>query len=147
MTLFDRNLYFSTFLEGQAGSCKLGDATIYGEDYLVPANTSDLTKGGKLAPPDSSGGTYPKVFNEAIVAGVGLRQLPSCSSSTTVGASSDDFLGYGQMMQTTNTVPGGFQLTFFKGSTSTSSPPGVQTVDLRPPLTPARISSWAPIVE
>jgi hypothetical protein len=142
MTLFNKGLYYSVFQYGTAGACQENNTSIYGVDYITPSVKGDPTKPGLLLDP-----SFPLVQNGQVVAGVAVRQLPSCSSSSASGGS-DDFLGYGAMTQSVTTSPGDVQLVFFAGGTQSAlSVPGTQTVKLKSPMFPARISSWAPIVE
>jgi type IV pilus assembly protein PilY1 len=151
MTLFDKTLYFSTFMQAVSASCNdLGTSSVWGLDYLLPAITSTPTSGGKqnLTTID-----YPNV----VVSGVGLRQRPSCSTAATVGAAStdDSFLGYGSLIGAQTSKVGAFELVIQKGGSkagsgsANSASPTVATDTITPPQPkpPAMLSSWAPIIE
>ncbi len=151
MTLFDKTLYFSTFMQAVTTSCNdIGVGSVWGLDYLLPKTNGSPSSGGQrnLATQD---------FPNAIISGVGLRQLPSCSSAASIGASSDAFLDYGTVSTTATTVPGQLELVIQlggggskgsgSGGTVTPGTPNIKTIPISPPKTPVRIDSWAPIIE
>ena len=87
-----------------------------------------------------------------IVAGVGLRQLPSCSKVSPPQGNTDAFLGYGQSAsidELTRQVPAVFQPNLGKSKTNTTGTPVVPVtpVDLTPPNTTVRVDSWAPLIQ
>jgi type IV pilus assembly protein PilY1 len=144
MTLFDRTLYYSTFMQTVTSSCTdTGVSSVYAIDYVQPKTAGSPTSGGNPV------AGFPKDFPNVVIAGVGLRQLPSCSSTPSVAAAADAFLGYGTMTTTTTTNPGTFELVIQKGgsSSSTSNTITTQTIQLAAPKTSVRIDSWAPIIE
>jgi type IV pilus assembly protein PilY1 len=145
MVLFDRTLYFSTFAQIVTPNCTdIGSSSVWGLDYLLPLTAGVPTGGAKQ---NLATIAYPNV----VVSGVGLRQLPSCSSGSAAGASSDSFLGYGSVTTTSTTNPGTFELVIQKGggkgsgASSTTIP--TDKIALPTPSTPVRIDSWAPIIE
>ncbi len=149
LTLFNKTLYYSSFAEG-ADCTDIGASTIWGVDYLQPKDAT-LLSGGLLAKQADGSSDFKVTEDGAVVAGVALRQLPSCNTNVTNSGGSDSFLGYGNMTQTTTTTPGSFQLVFIKGGSTvgatTTTPLVTQTIALPPPKTPTRIDSWAPIIE
>lgn len=143
MTLFNRNLYYSTFAQSVTAGCTdTGVSSVYAIDYLLPKTTGSPKAGGNPVT------GFPLDFPNVVVSGVGLRQMPSCSSTPSTGASGDAFLGYGSMTTTTTTNPGTFQLVIQKGGASSSATTiATQTIPLAAPKTSVRIDSWAPIIE
>jgi type IV pilus assembly protein PilY1 len=158
MTLFDRVLYFSSVVPGSGSDCHLGyTSNIWGFDFLE-ADTSSSPRAPKADLLDlrrQSGAIQKSDIRDipSLVAGVGLRQLPSCSTITTDVANVDAFLGYGKTTTIGASAPGSFQLVYQKnagnqtGMTNGPPAPPVQTVDLAPPSSPVRVDSWAPIIE
>jgi type IV pilus assembly protein PilY1 len=135
MTLFNKTLYYSTYTPagGDATCDNLGQSVIYSRPYV------DTT--APVAVPSST--------SNAVVFGVGLRQLPSCNTVTPDVSSSDAFLGYGKTTTMSVTDPGKFQLVIQLGGaqTANASAPVTVSFDVSAPNTPVRIDSWAPIIE
>jgi type IV pilus assembly protein PilY1 len=146
MTLFNRTLYFATYKQndGADGCSDPGVSRVLSLNYVKPEDKGDAREGGfpDRAPIENIAG---------VVAGVGLRQLPSCGSTLSQEDNTDEFLGYGQYTtSTTASTPGKFQLVIQLGGgtgTSTTGTVPTQVVDLEPPANTVRIDSWAPIVE
>ncbi len=153
MTLFNRTLYFSTFLQTISPGCNdIGTSSVWGLDYLqsVPSSPAPLPV-QNLPTID-----YPNV----VVSGVGLRQRPSCSTvgSAVDATTTDAILGYGAITNVSATKAGAFELVIQKGggkagsssgSGSTSSPNTIaqDTIAIDAPRAAARLDSWAPIIE
>jgi type IV pilus assembly protein PilY1 len=154
ISLFDRNLYYSTYTppsSSAAAVCSPGESRIYAEDYITPADATWLT-GGKVPPIPAFNGTPPGYVSlpGVIVAGVGVRQLPSCAASTAINSDTvDDFLGFGKTTTTTTMTSGGFELVFQKsgGAGTPSQPIPTGSITITSPRVPVRIDSWAPIIE
>jgi type IV pilus assembly protein PilY1 len=143
MTLFDRRLYFSTYIPPAttSGVCVLGSSKVYGEDYIL--------KQGAIASAGGLATTGFPIAVDGIVAGVGLRQLPSCTKNLVTTDSTDDFLGYGKSTSMTSSTPGNFELFIQKSGTKGGTPTTIptQAVAVTSPRIPVRIDSWAPIIE
>lgn len=148
MTIFDRILYFSTFVPAQGNTCAK-QSNVWGMDYLTPA--TDVPSGGKIPPGPSGSPLYPLPIT-GIVAGVGVQQLPSCQSGLAATDSVDEFLGYGKTTTTTSMTPGSFELVIQKSGLNPSGialPKTITTekMTVATPKVPVRIDSWAPILE
>lgn len=186
LTMFDRVLYYSTVNPAALTSadCHKGfTSTIHASDYLQ--NDAATPPRPQVTKPDGSvtsaedlldlqrdagtiqDGDYRNL--SGIVAGVGLRQMPSCSTITTGTANTDAFFGFGTTTGIGQSNPGSFQLVFQRnatkgvvgsGSGSSSSSgsgtgsapsgtlsPATQTLNLAAPNTLVRVDSWAPIIE
>jgi len=149
LTLFAKKLYYSSFLQGVSANCNdIGTSTVWAVDYIQPSSTG-WQAGGLLVPADASGTSFPQVFTDTVISGVGLRQVPSCSSASSVSDTSGDFLGYGKMTQSTTTTPPTFQLVFNKGGATATGTDKIaeQTIDIKAPVIPARVAWFAPIIE
>lgn len=153
MTLFNKTLYFSTFLQSITSACNdIGTSSVLGLDYIQPVTPNTPASGGKvnLAQTD-----YPN----AVISGVGLRQRPSCSTAATSSAATaaDAFLGYGNITTVQTTKVGQFELVVQLGgkksagtSTGTdaaSNAPAQDTKAIPSLNVPVRLDSWAPIIE
>jgi hypothetical protein len=140
MTLFSRVLYFSSYLPSSGGTCgDVGTSDIWGHDYLTSQPSTPFA-----APVD--------LFHEdgiqAVVFGVGLRQLPACGT-VDEGQPTDDFLGYGTTTSVSIATPNKFQLVIQTGgqTDTTLGTLPTTTFDLATPVPPLRIQSWAPLLE
>jgi type IV pilus assembly protein PilY1 len=171
MTMFARTVYYSTVKPPNppaGASCAAMQTTsnIRGWDFLLNENTIS----GTTFPPKPA---WKKSATEmettkdelerqnlspirdipAIVAGVGLRQMPSCSDVKDAVANTDTFLGFGQSTTISTSNPGKFQLVFRPSSSkdkkisSKQESSGVVPLDLTAPNTNVRVDSWAPIIE
>jgi type IV pilus assembly protein PilY1 len=151
MTLFNRTLYFSTFMQTISPTCSdIGTSSVWGLDYLLstPSNPTPLPKQNR-----------PTIdYANVVVSGVGLRQRPSCSTvgSAVDATTTDAILGYGTITSVSATKAGAFELVIQKGGgraatgagASTSSNTIAQdTVAIEAPRAAARLDSWAPIIE
>lgn len=164
MTLFNGALYFSSFLAADPTSasdaCSAGNSKVWGVDYILPKETSDVSQGGAERLPEDPTATAP-TFTQfidsnspnspislgATIFGVGVAQLPSCNE---VDATfSDPYLG-GAAPALTRMNPGKFQLVFHTGAAGTAISGGqtkTVTVDLPTPPSQTRVDSWAAIIE
>jgi type IV pilus assembly protein PilY1 len=157
LTLFDRVLYFSSVVPSTGTDCHQGfKSNIWAFDYLEKdSSTPPKPKNDLLDQRASLGLIQKDVIRDilSLVAGVGLRQLPSCSTIQTGVSSTDGFLGYGKITTISANAPGGFQLVYQKnagnqkGTTAGPPVPPVQTIDLAPPNNLVQVDSWAPIIE
>jgi hypothetical protein len=119
-------------------------------DYITPEST--VTSGGKIQLGPSGNPLFPTPPIDAIVAGVGLQQLPSCTTGLTSIDAVDPFLGYGKTTSVTTMTPGNFEIVIQKSgvnASTTSLPKAIATEKLSvvTPKVPVRIDSWAPIIE
>ena len=161
MSLFVGSLFFSTFQPDSGGGsvCATGESRVWGMDYVVPQNENDLSQGGKWALPDTDDPTTLKyvqfidntdalVGENATIFGVGVAQVPTCAEET---KQLDEFFGgYAYHTSATSVTPGKFQLVIQLGGgvdASGNTKPMYQTRDLPTPYAPARIDSWATIIE
>jgi hypothetical protein len=160
MTLFNKTLYFSTFLQSITSACNdIGTSSVIGLDYIQPVTPGTPTSGGKVVLAQTD---YPN----AVISGVGLRQRPSCSSAASSASASaaDAFLGYGNITTVSTTKVGQFELVIQlggkkasggsstgggsgTGTDATSNTPATDTKALPALNVPVRLDSWAPIIE
>jgi type IV pilus assembly protein PilY1 len=155
MTLFNRTLYFSTFMQTISPTCNdIGTSSVWGLDYI-------LSVPGTPPQPQQNRATID--YANVVVSGVGLRQRPSCSTtgSAVAATTTDAILGYGAITSVSATKAGAFELVIQKGggraagtsgsgsgSTSSSSNTIAQdTIAIDAPRAAARLDSWAPIIE
>jgi type IV pilus assembly protein PilY1 len=157
MSLFASNLFYTTFTPPLASDaskkCNNGVSTVCGVDYMKPA-PGDGAGGLASKPtvnPDGVSACLP--FGESIVFGAGITQKPTCSADV---STNDPYLGYGAHTGLADFAPGKFQLVIQTGPKQVSGgSPGPGTgsdintlaIDLAPPMSPARIDSWAAVVE
>lgn len=151
MALFDRKLFFSTFTPGAETSCEEGESKVYGVNYIVPKDETDLDQGGQPALPPQDGSTeLVQSWSplDGIVYGVGLRQEPSCSLGDDLTAG-DPYLGFGKTTTTTLSNPGKFQLVVQIGGSKSVAAGEIdtQTFDLQNPSSPVHIDSWTLLLE
>jgi type IV pilus assembly protein PilY1 len=159
MTLFNGALFFSSFKPVPPNSttvCSAGSSRVWGMDYVVPKSESDRSLGGMERLPDGTNtaklvqfidSTSSLLQDGAIIFGVGVAQLPSCTDEVSVA---DPYFGAGQHTSISNVQPGKFQLVMHTGNVGQAVPGGrsnVLTIDLPAPPSTARIDSWAAIVE
>lgn len=173
LTLFASILYYSTVKPPQA---KPGDtcadldtlSDIHGWDFLQSENGRDVGVNSSFPPrPASMNPTVDTTKDEldkqgltskvrgihGIVAGVGLRQMPSCSAVSSPTGNLDTFLGYGMSSTIGTSSPGKFQIVVQpSGGKSKPNALGAQeapvtAVDVSPPNTTVRVDSWAPIIQ
>jgi type IV pilus assembly protein PilY1 len=158
MTLFNGALFFSTYKPEPPAStnvCSSGSSRVWGVDYVVPKDASDLSRGGKERLPDDAPASLVQFIDStssllqdgAIIFGVGVAQLPSCTEEVNVD---DPFFGSGSHTAITNVAPGKFQLVMHTGNvgqTVSGGKSNVLTIDLPAPPSTARIDSWAAILE
>ncbi|HEX4335100.1 MAG TPA: hypothetical protein VH062_04255 [Polyangiaceae bacterium] len=158
MSLFNKTLYFSTFLQTITASCNdIGTSQVWGLDYIQSVTPGTPASGPLILLPTID---YPNV----VVSGVGLRQRPSCSTvgSTTNATSTDAILGYGAVTSVTASKTGAFELVIQKGgakasgagsgsgsgtTSSSNNTIATDTVSLASPKSATRLESWAPIIE
>ena len=165
MSLFNGALYFSSFAPESASGgnvCKAGSSRVWGVDYLIPTQKTDLSKGGLARLPEDPNASpvtlvqfidnsSSLVDDGAVIFGVGIAQLPTCAEETT-SAGSNDYLGHGTLSHTSlsRTNPGKFQLVMHTGNKG-ASPLGGQTktvsFDLAEPPASAFFDGWAALVE
>jgi type IV pilus assembly protein PilY1 len=159
MTLFNGALFFSSFKPvppNTTAVCSAGTSRVWGMDYVVPKAESDRSLGGLERMPDGSNTAQLVQFIDstssllqagAIIFGVGVAQLPSCTDEVNVD---DPYFGPGMHTSISNVRPGKFQLVMHTGNVGQAVPGGrsnVLTIDLPAPPSTARIDSWAAIVE
>jgi type IV pilus assembly protein PilY1 len=161
MTVFDGTFYFATYAAAAPGSgspvCAGGNAHLWGRDFVIPDNTSDLSQGGKKRlqrPPPNIPQPTPPVFVTPsdddqtllgkVIPGVSIKSTPACASTT---SGSDYVPGTHQAVQNFN--PGGYSLFTQVGSKSTSGAGGARTFEtsLPTPVAPTVIDSWAAVLD
>jgi type IV pilus assembly protein PilY1 len=156
MSLFASNLFYTTFAPPLASDptkkCSNGVSSVCGVDYIKSA-PGDGAGGQVSKPAINPDGSACLPFGESIVFGAGITQKPTCSADV---STTDPYLGYGAHTGLADFTPGKFQLVIQTGPTRVSggSPgPGLGgdintlAIDLAPPMSPARIDSWAAVVE
>lgn len=160
MSLFNSQLFFTTVAPVPTAvlnthPCALDTGKVWGMDYLVPKDVTDISKGGVgrlplAAQPDQQSLTAQQVTgsSNAAMFGVAVAQVPSCA---TIGDSiANDFMGYKAEQAITSITPGDYQLvmTYRDGTTPANNlKVNVATVKLKPPASSARVDSWAAIFE
>lgn len=144
LAVFDRTVYFSAFRPNRA-SCIIGNAEIWGLDFIQ--NEGDIDD---PTPRFDDGGTIVDKIDldpGTIVYGLGVTQVPSCSTSTDI---SDPYLAQ-QYQSLSDVNVGEFQLVFHTGKGGTADTENAaintQTLSLPPPRSNSRVTSWASIVE
>jgi len=151
MTLFDRELYYTTYVQPVGvGACEPGTSYLFGEHYILPSTGNILTDGGlPLWDPKAAGD--PHAFTGSVVSGAAVRQRPSCAAGIASTGSTDDFLGYGQTTTVTSVTPGVFELVVQKSGQKAGGaglgPIATGVTQVAPPRLPVRVDSWAPIIE
>ncbi len=164
MSLFSSTLYFSTFSPPANGDsvCNSGSSRLWGVDYLLPNEDTNLGSGGKavalkVLPTDPQFVQYLAFENlvvggdagvKPVVFGVTIAQLPTCFDDAT--GADEDWLGYGTHEAMNQINPGKFELVVHTGQAGTSIPGGTTNVfkmELPTPPAMTSIDSWAAIVE
>ncbi|MEB2311514.1 MAG: PilC/PilY family type IV pilus protein [Sorangiineae bacterium] len=161
ITLFNGVLYFSSFQPEPSTSsnvCRAGSSRVWGVDYLLPKEATDLSKGGKErlpSDPSAANPTYVQYIDSsstllepgATIFGVGVMEQPTCTDESTV---TDPYFGTGSHTSVTSTTAGKFQLVMHTGTAGSAALGGksnVLTIDLPTPPSTPRIDSWAAITE
>jgi len=161
MSLFSGALYFTTYKPEAPSSgkaCGQGSSRVWGVDYILPKTPgpSDiaLKDGGRERMPNGASfvqyldNTASMLANAGIIFGVGVSQLPSCTTEDP--NIPDQFMGTGTHTSITNITPGQFQLVMqVSGTGNTADNSQTQRVEINLPTPPStsRIDSWAAIVE
>ncbi len=126
MTLFNGALFFSTFSPEPTGTtqvCKAGSSRVWGMDYLDPKEPGDLSQGGRARLPDGASvvqfidSTSTLLKDGAIIFGVGVTQLPSCTDEVN---QTDPYFGSGTHTSISTVAPGKFQLVMHTGNVGDS---------------------------
>jgi type IV pilus assembly protein PilY1 len=154
MSLFASNLFYTTYTPPNTSDptqkCSNGTSSVCGVDYIRPL-PGDGNGGAVSTPPITTDGTQCIDFGSAVIFGAGITQKPTCSSDV---STNDPYLGYGAHTGLADFTSGKFQLVMQTGPSSAGStgagstgPINTRAVDLAPPMSPARIDSWAAVVE
>ena len=159
MTIFDSTLYFSTFAPGSNGAvCSGGVAKMWGRDFTLPKDTTDLSLGGvprlqppvnpTNPPPDSiTPSAYDSSLAGKLIPGVSVNVTPACADTS--GSATDQYVG-STHTTASNVTPGSYQLVAQvggKNSSSNGASNATFSVNLPSPRTVSVVDSWAAIVE
>lgn len=157
MSLNNEVLYFSTLDPASGNVCDKYPSNIWGVDYLDPADTNDISKGGVARFP--SGSSYVQFVNaqslttgsDSIgpVFGVSVEYAPTCTAAPEV-----EDLEYLAGSRTAVTQPSAsnLQLVFQTGTAKGSQAglkftTGFEAVTLPQPRVPSTLLSWAAILD
>jgi type IV pilus assembly protein PilY1 len=156
MTVFDGVLYFSTFAAPAAGTavCSGGTAKLWGLDYVMPADPSDLSQGGvaRLMPPAGQTQTLtqfiiPSVTDSTlsgkVIPGVSIKATPACGD---LGAGDAGVAGASHAPQ--NFTAGSYSL-FTQIGAQGSGGTSTKQIDMQvpTPVSPTLVDSWAAVTE
>jgi type IV pilus assembly protein PilY1 len=159
MTIFDSTLYFSTYAPpSNAGVCAGGTAKMWGHDFVLPQDTTDLSLGGKyrLQPPSNPPpsppqyivpATYDPTLAGKLIPGVSVNVTPACADTS--GSINDQYTG-GAHTIANYVTPGNYQLVAQVGGKNQSNSGASNatfTVALPAPRNVSIVDSWASIVE
>lgn len=159
MTIFDSTLYFSTYAPpSNAGVCAGGSAKMWGHDFILPQDVTDLSLGGKyrLQPPSSPPpqppqfivpATYDPTLVGKLIPGVSVNVTPACADTS--GSITDSYTG-GAHTIANYVTPGSYQLVAQvggKNAGNNGASNATFTVSLPSPRNVSLVDSWAAIVE
>jgi type IV pilus assembly protein PilY1 len=161
LSLLDGAVYFTTVAPAAQNACDSAPASIWGVDYLQPADPGDVYSGGvaRLQPAsepapqqsflvadlvDPSAGTQTNVGQ---VFGVSLEYVPSCA---TIATATDQFTGASRST-IGSSAPPPLQLVFQTSGNTAQTGLGFNTsfqaVNLVQSRTASTIQSWAAVLE
>ncbi len=145
MSIFDSNLFFSTYVPAGLGNvCAPGQARLWGRDYIRPLG-ADLSRGGLRRTPVADGTLsttddfYPA--GDALIPGVSIRAVPACGSSD---------LGQGLGAAGASFTSGSYELfapVAKEKVQGTLKTPDAIRVTLPLVKNQTRVDSWAAVVE
>ncbi len=160
LTLFDSNVYFSTYTPPvESHACDSGASSIWGMHFVTPSDTGDLSKGGKAALPKDGVATATERVQEIVpddkliakgstIFGVGVAEIQSCY--TTGDAITDPYFGTSYAPITGSSATQ-YQLVVQTGKAGSSAASGSTTnsatINLPQPNVSPRINSWALVME
>ncbi len=159
MTIFDSTLYFSTYAPpSNAGVCAGGSAKMWGHDFVLPQDTTDLSLGGKyrLQPPSNPPpsppqyivpATYDPTLAGKLIPGVSVNVTPACADTSS--SINDQYTG-GAHTLANYVTPGSYQLVAQvggKNSGNNGAANATFSVNLPSPRNVSLVDSWASIVE
>jgi len=159
MTIFDSVFYFSTFVTaGNIAACSNGTAKMWGRDYEIPKDLTDLSQGGapRLQPPQSPTNPPPDFIVPAIydatlagklIPGVSINVTPACADTSS--AITDQYTG-GSHAVANYVTPGSYSLFAQVGGKNLSGNGAANStfaVTLPTPTVSTVIDSWASIIE
>lgn len=152
ISVFNGSVYFATYAPPVGGAvCTLSDSTVWGVDYASPAASGTLNPKAAFLSPTLGIATpvLGVVQKNQIIFGVGVTRSPPCFDTT---GFVDDFVGYGsQNTYVSNGNGGDFQLVWQSspnGKTKTGQQEtSTSSVQLPPPASGVRITSWASVLE
>lgn len=159
MTLFNSNLYFTTYDPSSADAveCKAGASYLWGVHYINAGTQGDSLPSGKpeegpIPTYDPTAEQKPALYKRyvqlstgSIPFGVGVTQKPACY--TTAAASEDPFLGFGAHTSISGSSAAVYQLVVQGGATQAGTTTKVTRTNLPPPSVAVLIDSWASIVD
>lgn len=151
LSLFGGAVYFTTYRPPAPGAnaCDPGSSVLWGVDYLK--NISGDPQGDsapKTALLDNNVLYHAKGYSNALIFGVGIQKLPSCYDTSSV---SDPYLGFsGSSTSISDMSKPEYKLvvqTGAKGVSNNNAETKFETLNLQPPPSSARFSSWASVIE
>lgn len=150
--IFDRVVYFPTFVPGGGGACDFGHARLYAAHFAEddgsggPRATVDLRIDGN---PDLD--LYADFAKDTVIYGLDLTMQPACSAEfdPTSPQLRDPSPGTPQLLVQTGTRP--FEAGVSPTTSTSPAPEGLiaETVriDVAPPSTSLRVTSWGAIYQ
>jgi type IV pilus assembly protein PilY1 len=153
LSVFNGAVYFATYTPptGSTAVCQLSDSTVWAVDY-ANSNTAGNFDPKPMFVSPTLGITTPVlgvVQKNQIIFGVGVTKSPPCFDTSTF---SDDFVGYGSSSTYVSNGNGGDFRLVWQSSPNGKAKTGDQatqtnTVQLQPPASGVRITSWASVLE
>jgi type IV pilus assembly protein PilY1 len=153
MAVYDSVLYFATYAPAAATEvCGGGTAKLWGRDFVIPRETSDLSRGGvPRFKPDPSATTIPEFFTPPgvdfagkIIPGVSINITPTC---TVLASSPDAYIPGAQHYAVSDMKAGTPSLLAQVGGQSSTGQPLRYEAPVPRPSTPTTVDSWATVVE
>jgi type IV pilus assembly protein PilY1 len=155
MTVFDGVLYFATYAAAPTGSqaCSSGHARIWGLDFVTPADTGDLSKGGlaRLTPPPPIHPQYLQpdetdaTLLGVVVPGVSINATPACAGTA---STSDPYVAGAQHSSPQGFTAGGYSVFSQLGTSGANGAATRQfSMSVPQPISPTMIDSWAAVLE
>jgi type IV pilus assembly protein PilY1 len=156
MTVFDGVLYFATYGAASPGaqSCTSGHGRIWGLDFVTPADTKALAKGGlpRLNPLPASHNQYVQPDESdssllgVVIPGVSIKATPACAGLGTAG--SDAYVAGASHSAPANYTGGQFSV-FTQLGTKGANGAATRQFELTVPTpsAPTVIDSWAAVIE